>query len=87
MNTTRRTLPDAGLAARRRRVLRVEVTTGITSVVIGGALLLGDRTMQEISVFLFGLALGCALHLTQTVITTYVTRRRQAKSEERDAAG
>ena len=80
MPPNKRVAIDARLATRRRNVLRTEVATAVGSVLIGGLFLAGNHAMHEISIFLFGWALGCAVHLTQVVITNQLARRRNAQS-------
>jgi len=85
MPGVRGTSREAELAGRRRRVLRTEIATGGGSAIIGAVFLAGSHTMREMSIFLFGWAGGCAVHLAQTVITGRLAHRRDRKRESRDA--
>jgi len=65
--------------------MRTELSTGVGCALIGAAFLAGSHTMREMSIFLFGWAAGCAVHLTQTVIVGRVSRRRSRRAGGGDA--
>jgi hypothetical protein len=70
---------------RKRRIMRVELTSAIGSAIIGAAFLAGSHTMREMSIFLFGWTFGCAFHLTQTVIVDRLKRRKESRRDGEDA--
>lgn len=74
---SRRIPTDAELAARKRKIMRTELSTGLGCAILGAAFLAGSHTMREMSIFLFGWAVGCAFHLTQTVTIDRISRRRR----------
>ena len=77
-----RRIPTAAQALeRKRRIMRVELSTCIGCALIGSAFLTGGHTLREMSIFLFGWAGGCAFHLTQTLIVGWVARRRASGKE------
>ena len=80
----RRALTAMQLAEHRRRIMRTELTTGIGCALLGAAFLAGGHTQREMSIFLFGWAAGCAVHLTQTLLTSRLANRRAAKDHDVD---
>jgi hypothetical protein len=64
------------LAQRKRKIMRIELSTGIGCAVLGGLFLTSGHTLREMSLFLFGWAAGCAFHLTQTLIVGWISSRR-----------
>lgn len=57
--------------------MRTELTSGLGCAILGAAFLAGTHTMREMSIFLFGWAIGYTFHLTQTVVIDRISRRRQ----------
>ena len=85
MPASRRIPITARLARRKRKIMRIELSSAIGCALIGAAFLLGSHTMREMSIFLFGWAIGCTFHLTQTVITDRLGRRKKPRRDSDDA--
>jgi hypothetical protein len=85
MPAGRRIPTTAEIAQKKRKIMRVEVTSAVGCAIIGAAFLAGSHTMREMSIFLFGWVFGCAFHLTQTVILDRIAHRRKPRREHNDA--
>jgi hypothetical protein len=68
---------ESRAVSRRRRIVRTELVSGVGCALLGVAFRAGGHTLQEMSLFLFGWAAGCAVHLTQTLILGILAQRRE----------
>jgi len=85
MPTTDRMTSAEEIAQRKRKVIRTELRTAVGCAIIGAAFLAGTHTMREMSIFLFGWTVGCAFHLTQTVIIKRLGRGKKPRRNSDDA--
>ena len=60
----------AATRARRARIIRVEVVSCTACAALGAAFEAGGHALGEVSLVLFGLAAGCVVHLTLTLLVT-----------------
>jgi hypothetical protein len=77
----RRKTPEQ-LEEARRRIIRVCLTTAIGCALIGVVfVLLGSHTLHEMSLFMFGVSVGCVAAYVNFLIQRLVQRGR--RSDER----
>jgi hypothetical protein len=53
---------------RKRKIMRIELSSCIVCAILGGAFFFGDRVLHDISIFLLGWAVGCAVHLATLIV-------------------
>jgi hypothetical protein len=81
MMSARRIRTPAQALERKRRIMRIELSTCVGCALTGAVFLTGGHTLREMSIFLFGWSAGCAFHLTQTMVAGRLARRHPPGSE------
>lgn len=65
-------------AERRHVIIRTAIISCIGCTVLGAVFLTGGHTLRQMSIFMFGWAIGCAVFLIRTVIGDRIDRHRHS---------